>query len=438
MLRRFLQYERVKSMLDRKFVRANPDLIRKAISDKNEAADLDELLRRDEERRRLLVEVDTLKKERNDVSQEIGKLKAAGQEEEAQDRIRAMKKVSDQIKEMDDRLKAIDEALREIEIRLPNVPHPSVPVGADESANEHVRSWGDPPEFDFEPRPHWDLGEGLGLMDFQAASSIAGSGFALLKGRGAKLQRALIQFMLDLHIREHGYVEIAPPFLANQETMFGTGQLPKLREDMYYCEVDDLFLIPTAEVPVTNLHRDETLREEDLPVKYVAYTACFRREAGSYGKETRGMVRVHQFDKVEMVKFCRPEDSYDELESLTANAEVVLQRLGLAYRVMALATGDLSFAAAKCYDLELWSAGQQKWLEVSSCSNFEDFQARRIGIRYKPAEGGKARLVHTLNGSGVALPRLIVALVENNQRENGSIAIPEPLRPYMDGESEIA
>ncbi|MCK4547445.1 MAG: serine--tRNA ligase [Candidatus Eisenbacteria sp.] len=424
-------------MLDRKFVRGNPDLVKKAMSDKNESADLDELLRRDEQRRALLVKVDTLKKQRNDVSQEIGRLKASGEQEEAETRIREMRKVSDEITDLDEALKGIDEALHEIEIRIPNIPHPSVPVGVDESANQTVRTWGERPTFPFEPLPHWELGDGLGLMDFQAASNVAGSGFALLKGRGARLQRALVQFMLDLHVREHGYVEVAPPYLANRETMFGTGQLPKLEEDMYFCEVDDLFLIPTAEVPVTNLHRNETLAERDLPIQYVAHTACFRREAGAHGKETRGMVRVHQFEKVELVKFVRPEDSYDELESLTANAETVLQRLGLAYRVVMLSTGDLSFAAAKCYDLELWGPAQRKWLEVSSCSNFEDFQARRIGIRYKPAGGGKARLVHTLNGSGVALPRLIVALLENYQREDGSVEIPEALVPYVDGMKEI-
>lgn len=424
-------------MLDRKFVRTNPDVVRRALRDRGESADLSELLRLDEERRNLLVKVDTLKKERNEVSQKIGRLKAGGQDSEAEEHIGRMRQVSDDIKALDDTLKSLESSMHSIEVLVPNIPHPTVPVGSDESANRVLRTWGELPSLSFEPRPHWDLGEALGLMNFAAASKLAGSGFALLEGEGALLQRALVRFMLDVHVKEHGYREIAPPYLANRDTMFGTGQLPKLEEDMYRCDVDDLFLIPTAEVPVTNIHRGETLAEEALPIRYVAHSACFRREAGSYGKETRGMVRVHQFDKVELVKFCRPEDSYDELESLLADAETVLQRLGLAYRVVLLSTGDLSFAAAKCYDLELWSPGQQKWLEVSSCSNFEDFQARRIGIRYRPAEGGRARLVHTLNGSGVALPRLLVALIESYQTERGSVMIPEVLRPYMDGCSEL-
>ncbi len=425
-------------MLDRKFVRTHPDVVRQALLDKREEADLEGLLRKDEERRGLLVRADDLKQQRNTVSEEIGRLKASGRGGEADEQIARMRKVSDEIKSLDELLKTLEDAIHSIEIRLPNVPHPTVPRGADESANAVIRTWGRIPEFSFEPRYHWDLGESLGIMDFGAASALAGSGFALLKGHGAKLQRALVRFMLDSHIAEHGYTEIAPPYLANRETMFGTGQLPKLEEDMYYCPEDDLFLIPTAEVPVTNIHRGATLAEENLPVRYVAYTACFRREAGSYGKETRGLVRVHQFDKVELVKFCRPETSYDELEALVGDAEAVLQRLELPYRVSLLATGDLSFSAAKCYDLEVWSAGQKKWLEVSSCSNFEDFQARRMGIRYKPADGGKARLVHTLNGSGVALPRILVALVENNQTEAGTVKIPAAVQPYMDGLLEIA
>jgi len=420
-------------MLDRKFVREHPDVVGKALRDKGESADLDDLLRLDGERRRLLVDGDTLKKKRNEVSQEVGRLKGQGRDDEAGPRIAQMREVSDEIKAIDETLKSLEAEIAEIEIRLPNIPHPSVPVGRDESANALVRTWGEPPAFSFEPRHHWDLGEALGLMDSGAASRLAGAGFVLLKGWGARLERALVQLMLDLHIREHGYEEVAPPFLANRDAMFGTGQLPKLEEDMYHCEVDDLFLIPTAEVPVTNLHRGDTLREADLPVRYVSYTACFRREAGSYGKETRGLVRVHQFSKVELVKLVHPDRSYEELESLVEDAEHVLQRLGLPYRVALLSTGDLSFAAAKCYDLELWSPAQHKWLEVSSCSNFEDFQARRIGIRYKPSGGGKSRLVHTLNGSGVALPRLLVAVIENYQTEHGSVVIPEALRPYMDG-----
>jgi seryl-tRNA synthetase len=316
---------------------------------------------------------------------------------------------------------------------IPNLPHPSVPIGRTEDDNQVVRVWGEKPEFNFEPVPHWDIGEALRIFDFQRGSAVAGSNFALFRGSGARLVRALIAFMLEIHTRQHGYTEVWPPSLSNRTCMTGTGQLPKLEEDMYRCDLDDFFLIPTAEVPLTNLHRDDIIDGARLPIRYTAYSPCFRREAGSYGKHTRGLNRVHQFDKVELVKFVVPETSYDELEGLVGDAEEVLQALGLHYRVNLLCTGELSFAAAKCYDLEVWSPAQNKWLEVSSCSNFEDFQARRAGIRYRPAPGEKARFVHTLNGSGVALPRTIVAILETYQTGDGRVKIPEALVPYMNG-----
>lgn len=418
-------------MLEPKFIRANVDIIRSAIENKGEKADLDEYLALDEERRAALTEADLLKAERNRVSKEIAEAKRGGGD--PVEKIESMKEVSRRIKEMDDRLKAIEERTSELLMWIPNVPHPSVPVGRTEDDNVIVRHWGEKPGFDFKPVPHWDIGEALGLVDFKRASTIAGSNFSLFKGGGARLVRGLVGFMLDMHTRSHGYTEVWPPSLANRESMAGTGQLPKLEEDMYFCNVDDFFLIPTAEVPLTNLHRGETIEGEQLPLYYTAYSPCFRREAGSYGKDTRGLNRVHQFDKVELVKFVEPETSYDELESLVGNAEAVLQALGLHYRVNLLCTGELSFAAAKCYDLEVWSPGQERWLEVSSCSNFEDFQARRAGIRYRPSSGSKSRYVHTLNGSGVALPRTIIAIMETYQTRDAKLRVPEALIPFMDG-----
>ena len=418
-------------MLEPKFIRANVDTVRSAIRNKGEKVEFDRYLALDEERRGIRTEADELKAERNRVSKEIAEAKRIG--DDPATKIKSMRDVSRRIKEMDDRLKAIEEQTSELLTWIPNVPHPSVPVGRNEDDNVIVRHWGEKPDFDFRPVPHWDIGEALDLLDFKRASVIAGSNFALFKGWGARLVRGLVAFMLDMHTRNHGYIEVWPPSLANRDSMAGTGQLPKLEEDMYLCNVDDFFLIPTAEVPLTNLHRGEILEGDLLPLRYTAYSPCFRREAGSYGKDTRGLNRVHQFDKVELVKFVEPETSYDELEGLVGNAEAVLQALGLHYRVNLLCTGELSFAAAKCYDLEVWSPGQERWLEVSSCSNFEDFQARRAGIRYRPSDGGKSRYVHTLNGSGVALPRTIIAIMETCQTGDGKLKVPEALVPFMDG-----
>jgi len=422
-------------MLDLKFVRQNPDLIRRAIENKGEKVDLNRFLELDQEYRDLLVRADHLKHERNVVSKQIGALR--GKDVEAEQPLAKMREVSQQIKDLDARCKVLEEEINHLAMAIPNIPHPSVPIGQNEEDNVEIRKWGKLAQLDFEALPHWEIGERMGILDLKASSKISGSGFLLLKGWGALLERALISFMLDVHIREHGYQEVWPPFLVNRKSMEGTGQLHKLSEDMYRVDEDDLFLIPTAEVPLTNLHRDEILRGEDLPRNYVAYTACFRREAGSYGKETRGITRVHQFDKVELVKFVHPERSYEELEVLLSHAEKVLQLLNLPYRVRILCTGDLSFAAAKCYDIEVWAAGQKKFLEVSSCSNFEDFQARRSGIRFRQAPGAKAEYVHTLNGSGLALPRTVIAILENFQTQTGQVVIPKALRPYMGGLERI-
>jgi seryl-tRNA synthetase len=422
-------------VLDQKLIRSEPDRVKAGIAAKREKVDIDAYLALDEERRGIIAEVDKLKAERNRVSREIAEEKKQGAHPEV--KIKAMREVSARIKEQDDRLRDLEAKAAELLMWIPNMPHPSVPVGKDENDNEVVRSWGEKPALGFTPVPHWDIAESLDLIDFGRASTIAGSNFALFKGKGARLVRALISFMLDMHTGKHGYTEIWPPSLANRDSMTGTGQLPKLEEDMYHCAVDDFFLVPTAEVPLTNIHRGDILDGESLPLRYTAYSPCFRREAGSYGKETRGLNRVHQFDKVELVKFVTPESSYDELESLVADAEEVLQALGLHYRVLLLCTGELSFAAAKCYDLEVWSPGQDRWLEVSSCSNFEDFQARRAGIRYRPAPGEKARFVHTLNGSGVALPRIIVAILETYQTGDGRLKVPDVLVPFMDGAEVI-
>ncbi|MCD5401057.1 serine--tRNA ligase [candidate division NPL-UPA2 bacterium] len=423
-------------MLDIKFIRENVEVVKKSLKDRGMEADVDGLLRLDKERRNLLSQTEELKHRRNVVSEKIGRLKKEGKEAAAE--LKEMKVASQKIKELDAKVGQLNEEIGKISLLVPNIPHKSVPIGKSPQDNMEVRRWGEQPQFDFEPLSHRDIADILGIIDFPRASKLSGSHFPLYRGQGARLERALINFMLDLHTNKHGYTEISPPFIVKRECMVATGQLPKLEEDMYRCEEDDLFLIPTAEVPLTNIHRDEILRAEDLPHYYCAYTACFRREAGSYGKDTRGLVRIHQFDKVELVKFVRPQDSYDELERLVKDAEEVLQALGLHYRLVNLCTADVSFAAAKCYDLEVWAPGEGRYLEVSSCSNFGDFQARRANIRYRPEGGAKAEFVHTLNGSGIALPRAVVALLETYQQKDGSVTIPQPLRPYMGGTEKIS
>jgi seryl-tRNA synthetase len=420
-------------MLDLKFIRENPELVKAGAEKKQAEVALDRILGLDVRRRQLVSESDSLKQCRNEASKEIGQRIKAGQDPAAlREEMRAL---GEKIKGYDEELRQIDNDLHALLLTVPNLPHPTVPVGTGEADNRFVREWGARPTFDFTPRPHWEIGEMLGILDFQRATKICGSNFAMFKGMGARLERALINFMLDLHINEHGYTEIWPPFMVNRKSMTGTGQLPKLEEDMYLIEQEDLFLNPTAEVPITNLHQDEILNGLELPIYYVSYTACFRREAGSYGKETRGLTRIHQFDKVEMVKFVTPESSYEELEGLLKNAEDVLQRLGIPYRIMELCSAEISFAASKCYDIEAWAPGMNKYLEVSSCSNFEDFQARRAGIRFRRQEGSRPEYVHTLNASGVALPRTVIALIENHQQADGSVRVPEVLHPYLHTDS---
>lgn len=419
-------------MLDVKFIRENTDKVKEALKAKNVDVDIVGFLKLDETRREFIAKIDSLRALQNKTNEEIVAIKK--QKADASEKIAEMRDVSRQLKELEEEFRPIKEEFDSRLLYFPNIPHESAPVGG-ESENEVVRHWGDKPEFSFKPKDHIELAEKLSMMDFKAAAKLTGSGFALFKGQGALLERALINFMLDLHVCEHGYTEVSPPFVVNRASMTGTGQLPKMEEDLYKLPEEDYFLIPTAEVPVTNIQRDTVIKEEDLPIKYVAYTPCFRREAGSYGKDTRGLMRLHQFDKVELVKFVKPEDSYAELESLLANAEKVLQLLNLPYRILNLATGDMSFAAAKCYDIELYAAGLDRWLEVSSCSNFEDFQARRSNIKFKG--GAKKQIVHTLNGSGVALARLVIAIMENYQNEDGTITVPEVLRKYMHGKEKI-
>ncbi len=422
-------------MLDIKMLRDNPDSIRAALDRRGASqALLDEALNADGRRRALLKEAEASKSQLNAVSKEIGRLRRDGVDTTA--RQAEMRGLGDRIAALDEQVREIETVLRQAMLRIPNMPHASTPAGKDAADNIVVREWGKPRPFDFTPRGHVELGEKLGLFDFTRATKMTGAGFPLYVGAGARLERALVNFMLDIHCREQGYLEMSPPFVVNSASMTGTGQLPKMAEDMYHVGADDLWLIPTAEVPVTNYYRDEVLAEP-LPVKLTAYTPCFRREAGAAGRETRGLIRVHQFDKVEMVKFADPATSYDELESLVGDAEAVLQRLGLHYRILSLCAGDISFAAAKCYDIELWAPGQNAWLEVSSCSNFEAFQARRANIRYRKADG-KPDFLHTLNGSGVALARLVVAILENYQQADGTVAVPEALAPYMDGLARIA
>ncbi len=415
-------------MLDLGFVRKNLELVERKTRLRGVELDFEEFRRIDEERRRVIREVEELKHEKNRISKEIGRAKREGKDvAELVERSRAL---DDRIDELDKRAKELNDELYRFLARVPNLVHDSVPVGESEEENVVVREWGEPRRFDFEPRPHWEIGERLGILDFERAAKLSGSRFVVLKGWGARLERALINFMLDLHTKEHGYTEVWPPSIVRREVMFGTGQLPKFEDDLYRIERDDMFLIPTAEVPLVNLHREETLDEEVLPLYYTAFTPCFRREAGSHGRDVRGIIRQHQFSKVELVKFTTPETSYQELEKLVGDAEEVLRRLGLPYRVVELCTGDLGFSASKTYDIEVWIPSQNTYREISSCSNCEDFQARRADIRYKPKKG-KKRYVHTLNGSGVAVGRTMVAILENYQQEDGSVVIPEVLRPYM-------
>ena len=421
-------------MLDLRFIRDNAEKVKAGLNAKRAVVDLDRLLDLDYKRRQLIVELDDLKFQKNTANEEIGRL--VKEKLDPKMKIASMKSIAQQIDAMEPMIKKFEEQIHDILIGIPNIPHSSVPVGGPE-LNKEVAHWGQPPKFDFKPKTHIEIAEALDIIDFKRATKLSGSNFILYKDQGARLERALYNFMLDVHTSQHGYREMFPPVLVNAASMTGTGQLPKMKEDMYHLEADDLYLIPTAEVPVTNIHRDETLTEEELPVYYTAYTTCFRREAGSYGKDTRGLVRVHQFDKVELVKFVRPETSYDELESLVGNVRKIFELLGIPYRVLLLASGDLSFAAAKCYDIEVYAAGLDKWLEASSCSNFEDFQARRANISYKGKDGKKKGFVHTLNGSGVALPRTMVAILENYQTPEGEVTIPEVLRPYMGGLSHI-
>jgi seryl-tRNA synthetase len=425
-------------MLDIRFVRENTAAIQDALRKRGEEASiLDVFLKIETERRDLLKTVEEERQRRNRLSQEIGRLKKAGKD--AASLLEEAKEVSEKTSEMETELRELDASAREELLLLPNIPHESVPVGKDENDNTEIRTLGDRSEFPFPPKNHWEIGEDLDILDFERAGKIAGARFVIYKGAGARLERALINFMLDLHTGEHGYTEVIPPVLVNRDSMTGTGQLPKFEDDLFKLEAGDArgyLLIPTAEVPVTNIHREEILREGDLPIYYTSYTPCFRREAGSYGKDTRGLIRQHQFNKVELVKFVKPEDSYEELESLTVHAEEVLKRLGLPFRLVSLCTGDLGFSAAKTYDLEVWFPAQGKYREISSCSNFEDFQARRADIRFR-REGKKGtEYVHTLNGSGLAVGRTLAAILENNQQENGSVIIPEVLRPYM-GEEQL-
>jgi len=418
-------------MLDIKFLRQNVDFVKSKIAARGQDIDLNAFVSMDAKRRDILQEVESLRNERNAVSKQVGERKK--RKEDAQDLIDRMGTVSARIRELEEELKETEEKLHNLLLTIPNLPHESVVCGASSEDNPVVRVWGEKPSFDFSPKPHWEIGEDLNILDFARGAKITGARFTLYRGAGAMLERAIINFMLDLHVVEHGYTEILPPFMANKDSMTGTGQLPKFAEDLFKIENLEYYLIPTAEVPVTNIHRDEILEEKALPVYYVAYSPCFRAEAGSYGKDTRGLIRQHQFNKVEMVKFASPETSYDELEKLTLNAEEVLKRLNIPYRTVSLCTGDLGFSSAKTYDVEAWLPGQDTYREISSCSNFEDFQARRASIRFRRETTGKLDFVHTLNGSGLAAGRTLVAVLENYQQADGSVVIPEVLRPYMRG-----
>lgn len=423
-------------MLDIKFIRENAEIVKKGLENKRVTLDIAGLLNLDEEKKKLTLEMETLKHRKNLLSDEIARMMLE-KKPEAKTLVAEAKTLSQKIGEIEGKVGELEQKQAISLLNIPNICHNSVPVGADSKGNQIVRTWGETTPAAFDLRNHIELAEHLGIIDFARAAKITGANFVLFIGAGARLERALYNFMLDLHTKKHGYTEVFPPFLVNRASMIGTGQLPKLEEDMYRLKDDDYFLIPTAEVPVTNIHRNDILEEKDLPRYYTAYTACFRREAGSYGKDTRGLTRVHQFDKVEMVKFVHPDKSYAELETLLQDAEEVLQLLELPYRVVMLCTGEVSFSASKCYDIEAWAAGSQTWLEVSSCSNFTDFQARRANIKYRSASTRKLSYVHTLNGSGVALARTVIALLENNQRPDGSVRIPPALAPYMDGKTEL-
>jgi seryl-tRNA synthetase len=419
-------------VLDPKLIRNNPEAVKKGLKNRRADASLvDRFLAVDEEWRKLTAEIDELKAKRNKASDQIGEMKKKKQK--ADDAIAEMKGLSSKIKELDEEQKKIEERLNEIALEMPNTPHMSVPVGVDSRDNIEVRTWGDKKKLDFKPRPHDEIGKKLGILDFEQAAKISGSRFVVYRGLGAALERALINFMLDLHIKENGYTEVFPPVMVNSKSMLGTGQLPKFEEEMFRCRDDELYLIPTAEVSVTNLHREEIIPTNKLPIKYVCYSPCFRREAGSYGKDVKGIIRQHQFNKVELVKFTEPEESYEELESLTLDAEKILQKLGLPYRVVELCTGDLGFAAAKTYDLEVWFPSEKQYREISSCSNFESYQSRRAAIRCKVSPKAKAEYLHTLNGSGVAVGRTFAAILENYQQKDGSVVIPEVLRSYLGG-----
>jgi len=422
-------------MLEIKFVVQNFSQVKKALLMRGETADIEILKDYDSTRKAILLEIEELRHRRNLVSEQVADMKKAG--ENTDDLVIEMRDVSSKIKELDKPLSENEEKIYNILMELPNIPHPSVPAGKDSSDNPVVRQFGKCPEFEFKPAPHWTLGENLGILDFERAARIAGARFPLSYGAGARMERALINFMLDIHTTEHGYKEVLPPFIVNQKSMTNTGQLPKFKEDLFKLEGWDYFLIPTAEVPVTNIHQDEILDENMLPILYAAYTPCFRSEAGSYGKDTRGLIRQHQFNKVELVKFSRPEDSYDELEKLLNDAESILKRLNIPYQVVCLCTGDLGFSAAKTYDIEVWMPAQGVYREISSCSNFESFQARRSNIRFRRKGKKGTELVHTLNGSGLAIGRTVAAILENYQQPDGSVIIPEALRPYMGGMEKI-
>jgi len=422
-------------MLDVKLLRDDLPRVKERMATRGAAVDWDEFVALDRERRDALANIERLKEKKNRLSGEIGKLKKSGGDAAAQ--MREVEEVSAAIRDGEAPLVDVEARFERFMLTIPNLPHASVKIGKNESENREVRRWGKPPEFDFEAQNHWDIGETLGILDFARAAKITGARFTVYRGAGAKLERALINFMLDLHTGENGYQEMLPPALVNRSALVGTGQLPKFEEDLFHLAPGDYFLIPTAEVPLTNLHRDELLERDVLPIRYVAYTPCFRSEAGSYGKDVRGLIRQHQFNKVEMVKLCEPENSYDELESMVRNAEEVLKRLKLPFRVVELCTGDMGFASAKTYDLEVWLPGQNTYREISSCSNCEDFQARRANIRYRKEKKGRPMFVHTLNGSGLAVGRTFVAVLENYQQKDGSVVIPEVLRPYMGGLARI-